>query len=454
MDVNGLACVLASRPMNAPNPVLSAIRKWNELFSGAGTRLAVLSLDAIAVHTDEAHWVPALGLIARVMAIDTETYEGPSADLLIVPPSKTDRVDVVLASVGEALEALKTDAGARARLLEGDWKGVLGLSPVVASEDAFESTPLDVERRTRALETSLGRFDAVERRMKDVYGLRLPRHVAVWDAFCKSLSSFERAGLEHVGRSPVGVLEVWFGDGGLDRMTRDGLDPRLEMRFRCDPPEFVTIMGGDSDGLHYGLWYDDPSELPTCLAYNYARDSAETSFDERTAIRHIGKRVAECFEGDDAEADPPLSLMALRAAVSWFAVADDKALSDDGDANRTTPLRGQILAGPGPVVPANAGNPRASSSAADHRSDAYRDESRREEVLAWIAKAKEELAGGQPAYALTLGRELHWLDSDDYRTQPLDLLTSAYEALGRPALAAIARVHHQHRDLATVGVFE
>jgi hypothetical protein len=65
----------------------------------------------------------------------------------------------------------------------------------------------------------------------------------------------------------------------------------------------------------------------------------------------------------------------------------------------------------------------------------------------WIAQAEQELAAGQPAYALAVGGELHWTDRDEYRQQSRDLLIGAYRALNRPALAEIVEVHTAHRDL-------
>jgi hypothetical protein len=84
--------------------------------------------------------------------------------------------------------------------------------------------------------------------------------------------------------------------------------------------------------------------------------------------------------------------------------------------------------------------------------EAYR--ARSPQVARWLDEARAELAAGKPAFALVLGRELHWMDADDWRAESLEMLTAAYNALGRTALADIARVHHAHRDLPTVDVFE
>ncbi len=56
----------------------------------------------------------------------------------------------------------------------------------------------------------------------------------------------------------MGVTDYLRADAA-DLAPRDGLDERLHCRFRRDQPQFVTVLGGNSDGLHFGLWYDLPS---------------------------------------------------------------------------------------------------------------------------------------------------------------------------------------------------
>ena len=301
--------------------------------------------------------------------------------------------------------------------------------------------------RRAALALMWERFPAVEDRVRRVYGLRLPRHLAVLCALLGSVDRAEKEGLSYLGVARFGLTE-YFGDGGLDLVGRDGLDERLQGRYRQDPPEFVTVLGGDSDGLHFGLWYDDPSDLPALTVRNYARDSAETWVNKSVTLldelRSRIDRVADDYGEDGPEAQ---QLRALAVALDWFGEADEEALRADG-LSRRPPRRAFTGVSVFPLLPTGSGDPRLSES--NQRLEGFGTESA--EALEWIAQAERELAAGEPAFALAVGAELHWLDRDPYRTQSRDLLVGAYRALGRDALAEIAEVHIANRDLRSVDV--
>lgn len=312
------------------------------------------------------------------------------------------------------------------------------------------SSPADDDRRRASLARMGERYDYVCQRVLSVYGLRLPRSMAVFAAFLDSLTPQERLDLqENVGLTAAGITQ-YFGDGGLLLTGRDGLDERLESRFRSDPPEFVTVLDGESDGLHFGLWYDDPAELPTFVAYNYARDSAETWTDgAATPLAAVQQVLSQALAEDEQQAS---ALRKLRDALEAFLPADTQARRLDGDSPWARVMRPEILGGLGPALPPGAGNPRGSGADAHRRSEAYRERS--PWLLGEFERAERELQAAEPAYALVLGRELHWLDLDDYRDIGLRLLVGSYRALQRDALADIATTHSASRDLRSVRVLQ
>jgi hypothetical protein len=310
----------------------------------------------------------------------------------------------------------------------------------------------DEARRAAALATMLDRFPAVANRVREVYGLRLPRHLAVFAALWHSASAAERLGLDDLMLRPWGITD-YFGDDGLHLVGRDGLDERLHCRYRRDPAEFVTVVSGGSDGEHWGLWYDDPAELPTFIAYNWARDSAETETDfARTVIIQLRMRITDVmrdYAGKPAEiARLTETLGPLESALDWFGSADADALAADGEPRWAGKPRHWCGGTLFPALPSGSGNPRFAQSY--ERLDDFRSGSPRGGE--WIAEAARELEAGQPAFALAVGGELHWLDRDEYRAASHQLLAGAYRALGRDALAAIVEVHIAHRDLRSVDV--
>lgn len=280
--------------------------------------------------------------------------------------------------------------------------------------------------RERALATMTERFPLVSERFRQTWGLQLPRHVAVFAA----LAASDRTALNEVGLSPWGVTD-YFSDGGLDMVGRDGLDERLHARYRCDPAEFITVISGDTDGLHYGLWFDDPAELPTLIAYNYARDSAETWVSSAPSlVAAVHERVDRILADYGDEPEEVGRVRPLIEAIEWFTAADQDALRQDGMPRAAPTPRSYLATSLLPQLPSHSGDPQAAPSTS--RLDAFRND--QEQAFAWIAEANHELAAGEPALALAIGSELHWLDLDDYRQAGLDLLVGAIACLaGTPS---------------------
>jgi hypothetical protein len=330
---------------------------------------------------------------------------------------------------------------------------VLGLPEVV---QALEPIPADHARREESLAVMVDRFDPVAAHVARVFGLRVPRHLAVFAAFWHSLTRLERRGMELLGFSPAGLTTYFLG-WDRDLAPRDGLDERLNQRYWCDPPEFITVMSGNSDGQHFGLWYDDPRDLPAFVAGCYARDDPSiwthgtpTLLAE---VRHGLDRQAEEMKANDEHRRLfQWPMHALSQAVAGFAAAEAAAVASDGVPRWQDAPRQSIGGGTGPALPPGSGDTRSARWPydANERSDAFAAGS--PEADEWVATARRELAAGQPAFALVLGRELYQCDREEQRDLALDLLTAAYRALGRDALADLAVVHQANRDLANTDI--
>jgi hypothetical protein len=347
-----------------------------------------------------------------------------------------------------------------------------GPSPYRLDEETYAAflaaeqpeSPDDAEtRRVRAIEDALAAFPAVSAQVRAVFGLELPRTVMVFDAFWRSLSAAEREAYEDLRLpTPAGLLE-YFPPGGLERRVNEGLDARLHWRWRCDPPELVTVLlGHGGDGQHYGLFYDDPARLPSGVVINYARDSAETWWKSPTLLDLIRdeleyleeETLTEEYRGDVARAACQVRLVG--EAVNAFVDVEVEAMEADapGLAMRYEDRVSlpQVVCGVGPWVPGATGPiPYLQERRGEPPPFFSRDLPR---TRRFVAEARAALDRGEPAYALALGRDLHWADQEELRADTLDLLVRAYRMLGREALAGIAEIHHRHRDLPWVAVFE
>jgi hypothetical protein len=385
---------------------------------------------------------PTLGVVGEFSLADN--YENDRA-LVIVPREEIERPEPRIDALRAAVEALRAP-GAAAAAASRPIDEVLRLPVARFDERSFAPSRSAVARRQRSLDRMTARFDAVAALFTRTHGLRLPRHLAVWAAFWDSLDAAERDAMDFIGRSP-GNIATWFEDGGLHRRVKDGLDVRLNDRFRYDPPELVTVAYGDSDGLHYGLWYDDPAELPSFVAANYARDSAECWRGETSVIRTLRAELEERAH-DEPGGPNPRQLMVQRA-LSWFTDADDAAIAEDGELPWAAAQRPAMWGGIGPALAPEHGNPGILGD----REQAYRSRSTAQ-IRRLAEVARRELANGKPACALVVGQELHHLDEARFRKTALELLVGAYDALGRGALAQIARLHHRHRDLRHVDVYD
>jgi hypothetical protein len=307
-------------------------------------------------------------------------------------------------------------------------------------------------RRAEALAKMEERQPAVAARFRETHGLLLSHQVLLLAAFWEGLTADERrevGGLEGLGYAPMGITK-WYADGALDRPLLPGLDARLDARYRFDIPEFVTVMGGATDGLHFGFVHDEPEAYPWLLAQSYARDSAETSGVEgvrRTVLDFIHRAARQATKDTGRK-----SLALVIAAVEELGEASAAVVAAEHP-KRIKPGSARLPTcdGLGPMLP-----DRSPSDSPWPTKEARRTacRSRSTELDGWIARAEAELREGKPHFALLLGRDLYFCRDDEEATaRAVSLMAPAYRSLGRGALADIVEVHARHRELRSVDVF-
>jgi hypothetical protein len=351
-----------------------------------------------------------------------------------------------------------------------------------------------------ALDWAEAQLRRIEPRYRELYGLPLPADLADLVALADALGQLPAdpplsyaagapgwsrgwAWLDAaLGMRSAGILD-WFAPDGMRRPIRDAanlgdlpaaaeilLDPRLDWRFRRDAPQFVTFASGNSDGSHWGLWYDSP-EHPPRIAHNWARDSAETEIVETAFPPFLEGAVAEHRDAaledlqDDPDSHPYVlgqlralsvverHLAALQARISRSGRAARARVSRSRSGDRDVPRCPWPRSDQAPIgSPALAMPPGTGTLAGPGLGGGPRPSLR--QLQRGIRDARRELDQGHPARALGLGLYLHWRDGDDLRRQAAGLLEDAYLALGWAPFAEILRSHVLHRDLPSVSVFD
>ncbi len=321
---------------------------------------------------------------------------------------------------------------------------------------AYTPAPEVQAVREKALADALDLFVVLFDKMEEVYGLRLPEHVAYGAGFYLGLDPAERAELALCGATGLLGVGTWFDPAGAAPVE----DERLRDRHRDDPPEFVSVFAAGVAAVptvapaRWGLWYDDPTELPVAVAYRgavaarahphatYDGEGDDVSLSEPTLLATLHDRLCLSATGGPGAAPRRADLRAWIAEVARRYPAAMAPPNPSIAASRG----GWLLGGPDPFLP--GWNPPMDLTGRDaklRRLAAFRHE-QRTVVEPWIAQALEELKAGDPGRALFLGRELHWLDRPLWHATSAELLIRAYGALGRRALAELVRRHYLQRD--------
>ncbi|ADD41572.1 hypothetical protein [Stackebrandtia nassauensis] len=323
--------------------------------------------------------------------------------------------------------------------------------------------------RARDREVALARVDdsrgEVAARFGREWGMELPESIFRFQAFLHSLPSVGHDALEQLELMPYGIMSLVEDPAW---QPKDGGDPRMYLRAYRDPPEFVPFMHGGSDGLHFGLWFDDGVHCDGTGAY-YNNDGGGVGLPWGTPLlqvrgilesrwRLLDSRLMRSDWPDPALLERRHRLRLLREAVLAFETAEYPQEGEDYfDASKESdlfegrPERVETLDEAGVRVEVDTaivrGRQKPGSDyewATSLHNELTGDPAARD---AHVALARQRCEAGNPGDALALGRDLHWCSGGDAALEDLavELLTMAYRALGRDNLAEIAAAHHEWR---------
>ena len=142
--------------------------------------------------------------------------------------------------------------------------------------------------------------------LRDLYAVAFPNELAgLWKLALQRRPADPRAafGDDAVALRLTGPFDLMASNP--DAKTAQA-SARVHQRYPLDPPEFFTVAESTADGMHWGYWFDRPSEAPVVAAYDTEEEQLEISVEGGTLVqalvRHL-EGLAERLE-EDRQYDP------------------------------------------------------------------------------------------------------------------------------------------------------
>jgi Uncharacterised conserved protein (DUF2228) len=300
--------------------------------------------------------------------------------------------------------------------------------------------------------------------LRQLYEFDFPEDLFNFWEFVNRLAPLEplNAVADATGIHLVGPFEVLAG-------RFDGRTPtyhqHLHWRYADDPPEFFTVLAGNTDGLHFGYYLDDPGREPYCVASYYANDAFELEGNCATLFEALRLEIElherDCVEYPDCHPDNVADYAPQTAEIdelrSKLLRCSTAERSETGEAyvekylGASPPRTARVVAATydhmGIVVPPETYRPLSLSD--KKLWAALRRKRVRVDVVeeAWSA-----MRDGYPGTAFKLGKDLWAMGSPRLRMDAYDLLDAAYAALGREVLRNVLARHREHPHLPSVDV--
>ncbi len=274
------------------------------------------------------------------------------------------------------------------------------------------------------------------------YGLQFPESFyAFYEFACAHAELLEFLGRGLMGMSLAGSDLM----GPFEFLKTPNLpqgNPIQDARYYNDPPEFLTIAFGRTDGLHWGYYVDDPQSPTFPVVSYYSNDAFELDVVGDTLFEAARDEVEShhngCLEMVDYDPDAKDTyerrldqLALLRQALQTHETGERTEVGEDY-LTKYHPRNGisrQVIAptrdGMGIVVPEGKYRPLSG----DDAFQIWNYHPTPQEAQERAEKAMELLTQGYPGAALKLGKDL-WI-YQEHRETSYALLDAAYAALGR-----------------------
>jgi Leucine-rich repeat (LRR) protein len=291
------------------------------------------------------------------------------------------------------------------------------------------------------------RIEPLQAHLQEIYGFAFP------DSFFLFWQFYSQLPAKSMGGGFGTALSITLGeifDIFKTNVDLENFNPLLGFRHYNDPPEFFTLMHGDSDGLHWGYYLDNPDNQPIIdfpIASYYANDTFEIclqGYNLFEAVRYeleesytsFAEPLAESTETEDIEFYQRKlgQLEIIRDILTNYCTAE--RLEIGRDYTQKYSLKRSFTAptreGMGIVLPSELYKPLPEKDWFTDRNQGFDYHPTPEHIEKIAHKALELLAEGYPGAAFKLGKDL-WTYPLFYKTCH-QLLTEAYTALKRPIL--------------------
>jgi hypothetical protein len=295
------------------------------------------------------------------------------------------------------------------------------------------------------------------KQLLDWYGITFPDDLfAVWELACKWRPSAPRDAFAAIGLQLDGVFDVLAGQ--FDQKPPDGPLWTHGMSYN-DPPEFFTIFWGGCDGYHFGLWFDDPIESPTCVVSYYNSDAYDLAHYPANLFLTLRRELElsyasiqqdlEYFPADAADYEEQLRQKdELREVLKPWMPGAARRRTQTGqryEDRYQDELGGEVVGCTWGAECISAPRHLYCAPAADNET-IWREVRKAKGARRWLAQAEQALQKGYPATALKLGKDLWHLAPKEIEGDACRVLVAAYCALGRPLLAEVLKARKDQRD--------
>ncbi|KAL4230286.1 hypothetical protein ACF0H5_010671 [Mactra antiquata] len=306
--------------------------------------------------------------------------------------------------------------------------------------------------------------DDVKENIKQKFLFEMPDDFYLFWEFCKNENSKNPTDAlkELTGLKLVGPFDILAGKhkGVTKNSKGKKRNYLLHWRYYYDPPEFQTVIAGDSTTqYHMGYFRDDPNELPALVGTNSAKTDCIITVKGDNLFAAVSSFIDDKLKSKDLNSSSKDKLKKLSGKIKDYAQKNN--LSLELKSKRIKEREKKVVCKSfhrcGIVVPVDenevgyrevpetpADLKKMFKKIVDCKSESERDKHFEplQELITLVQFANDECDYGE---GLELGMDLFCYGGEVFHSTVLQLLPLAYMLLNRPEFGKIIEAHLKHR---------